>query len=223
MTTALIVIALLGCPRSSPPTNPQRAATNATATTVPDVATLYAATIAERRAAQVARDVVVAPDAIWLRGPVEPEPPPPFDESALRTGMPTGLRVAWRLTRMGVAPVDQRLVVTAADDAAATLYTSTYQDNLLLGEPVTATLTWAQLRARSAFPAKQTTRQRAGILLGEKRHDGWLYVVREPDGETVTEHAFVDTMPGAPVRQVQRRANDEIYKLELLYHRPPER
>lgn len=131
--------------------------------------------------------------------------PTPFSASEIRAGCPAGRTVVVRVEDSdGVRHRRSRFAAVTAEGA-------TYEradcdaDGVVIGDVVTAPLTWLDLQRHASFPADMTTRDEVTLELPLGVEDCLRYVVR--DGGETTTFWFSTRRPGMPVKVTSRRGD----------------
>lgn len=128
----------------------------------------------------------------------------PFTAEQIRDEWIEGLRLRIRRWTPDAEAFELWKVIGA--DADGVEIESTSIAGGAAGKPSVQYSTWIELRNHASFPAQTATRRRVTTTTSLGALDGWLYVVKTPDDDVVTELFFADAYPGAPV--VVRVLND---------------
>ena len=126
--------------------------------------------------------------------------PRPFTADQIRDEWVVGFEVTLRRWTPDNEVRERWQVVAADADGVDIASTPLDADGRATAEPRIEHSTWIELRNHASFPEDQATREAVTrpTPLGEL--DGWLYTVRGPKEDTVTEYFFASRFPGAPVQ-----------------------
>jgi hypothetical protein len=125
--------------------------------------------------------------------------PRPFTADQIRDEWVVGYEVTWRRWTPDNETRERWQVVAADAEGVDIASTPLDADGGAAGEPRVEHSTWTDLRDHASFPEDHATREMVtrATPLGEL--EGWLYTVRGPKEDTVTEYFFANRFPGAPV------------------------
>lgn len=149
--------------------------------------------------------------------PIRPEPVDilldhPFSAEQIRDEWVEGFRLKIRHWTPE-AEVFEEWTVVNADDQGVDIETIVFdREGVVVSESSTQRSTWVRLRDHASFPSDRATREVAtrDTSLGEL--DGWLYIVGDPTGKSVTEFFFAESLPGAPVT-MQTTSDGEVVEI----------
>lgn len=159
---------------------------------------------------------------LWSCGAPEPAPPPstpapppapehlplPFTADQICAEWVEGFSLVMR-SRTPEGESRSRWTVVAADGESVEIeFAALDAEGVAVGEPARQPSTCAELRDHALFPAATASRLETSRDTPLGRLDGWLYLVRQEDGE-VNELFFAKDLPGAPVES-RTLAGDEV-------------
>ena len=141
--------------------------------------------------------------------------PTPYTAAQIRDSFRLGLTIVVRTTGETHESFTRHAVTGWSEDAM--MLTSTPVD--AAGEPVgesrTMNAKWTDLLEHARFSADGARRRRARQVTPLGRLPGWLYRVRQDDGNTAV-YFFPDSTPGMPVVFGQKRGTQWITRNEQI-------
>ena len=132
-------------------------------------------------------------------GPVSSLLDQPFTAKEIRDEWVEGFRLRVRRWTAEAELFEDWTVVSADTEGVDIESVTLDESGAVVGETLVQNSSWVQLRDHASFPADRAVREAVTreTALGELQ--GWLYTVNDPNGGTVTEFFFAETMPGAPI------------------------
>lgn len=148
---------------------------------------------------------------------------PPFSAEQLRTGIPVGTEIRYRVESAGSPAVIQHWVFTAADERGCTIHSRVLaEDGSLIEDEGEGTSTWAELESHAHFPAATTTRSESTVEVPAGRFETWLFEVRPAEADApVSRYHFARELPGPPVWMEVSKGGTVVRKMELLSRTQP--
>jgi hypothetical protein len=123
----------------------------------------------------------------------------PFSAEEIRDEWVEGFRVRIRRWTPAAEAFEQWTVVAADWEGVEIESVAVDAEGEVIGPPSRQRSSWGELRDHASFPADGATRQRVSRETPLGTREGWLYVVGNPAGSTVSEFFFAEALPGAPV------------------------
>ncbi len=148
--------------------------------------------------------------------------PTPYTAEQLRAAMPVGTTMRYRLDAAEQPTMEQRWVVTAADEQTCTIASTMHdpQSGELKVDEGAETSAWTELRDHAAFPPGLTTETSEEIDIPAGHFATRVYHVRQPDGP-IRHFWFAPELPGPPVQMVVAAPDGtELMKMTLLERSP---
>ncbi|GAA4109130.1 hypothetical protein GCM10022415_02120 [Knoellia locipacati] len=131
--------------------------------------------------------------------------PTPFSASEIRDGCPAGRTVVVRVEDGDGVRHRRSRFVAVTDEGATYERADCDADGAVVGDVVTAPLTWLDLQRHASFPAEVTTRDEVTLEFPLGVEACLRYVVRE--GAGTTTFWFSTRRPGMPVKVTSQRGD----------------
>jgi hypothetical protein len=145
--------------------------------------------------------------------------PRPFTAAQIRTAMPAGTEIRYRVEEQGKPAVVVHSKVTAADAASMTMVSRVLgDDGSVIAEEPARTTRWDDLLKHASFPADRTTRTRGKVDVPAGTFETIDYVVTETasGAKTISTFRFAPALPGPPVSLVVEKDGTVVQRMTLL-------
>jgi len=145
--------------------------------------------------------------------------PRPFTAEQIRTAMPAGTEMRYRVEEADKPAVVVHSKVTAADAATMTMVSRVLaEDGSVIAEEPARTTPWPELMKHASFPADRTVRTKGHVEVPAGAFETLDYVVTETAGgaTTISTFRFAPALPGPPVSLVVEKDGAVVQRMVLL-------
>ncbi len=149
--------------------------------------------------------------------------PTPFTADEIRLEWIEGFELVMRRSSPDGDYLERWRVVSADDEGVEIEFAAIDGLGETVGEPRRQRSGWEELRNHAVFAADRASRTWVVETTPLGELEGWLYSVREPEGDTVAHYFFAESLPGAPVRLRVVSGDEAVLELvQIERFRPSE-